>query len=329
LTDAERGRLSGFPKEIPAEDLYVHFTLTGRDRAAVPIKSAPSNRLGFALSLCAVRYLGFCPDDLSGCPENALWYVSQQLGLTPEALAGYPEREQTRTDHLKRIYAHLGYRRPLAGDLREFFRWLVERALEHDDPALLVRLAAEKLKAERVVRPGVSRLERMVAAARERTDAETYRALSPILADETRTRLDALLEVDRTLNAWCELPVGNLSGRCPPSRVGLLPDPEGKGTDSSWLMWTPSSPHFTLRLTTSATPIRQKSDPAPKPPSPKARSSPSPSSPGGRGLPASGTSTATLRPTCSMPSLPCPLARSSTAWCAPVPSSSRLSSCTW
>src|SRR5215204_4342593 len=132
-----------------------------------------------------------------------------------------------------------------------------------------------------------------------------------------------------TLNAWCELPVGNLSGRCPPFRVGLLPVPEGKGTDSSWLTWTPSSPHFTLRSMSSATPIRQEGDPAPKPPSPKARSSPSPSSPGGPASPASGTSTATPRPTCSMPSLPCLVAHSSTAWCAPVPSSSRLSSCTW
>jgi hypothetical protein len=27
--------------------------------------------------------------------------------------------------------------------------------------------------------------------------------------------------------------------------------------------------------------------------------------------------------------MPCPLARNSTAWCAPVPGLSRLSSCTW
>ena len=84
-------------------------------------------------------------------------------------------------------------------------------------------------------------------------------------------------------NAWCELSVGDLCGRCPPSRgVGFLPpDPQRKGTDSLWLMWTPSSPHFTLRLMISATPIRQESEPAPKPPSPKAKSSPSPSSPAG------------------------------------------------
>src|SRR5215211_9220019 len=33
------------------------------------------------------------------------------------------------------------------------------------------------------------------------------------------------------LNAWCELSARNLSERCPRTRVGLLTDPEGKGTD--------------------------------------------------------------------------------------------------
>lgn len=134
LTDVERARLSRFPREISTEDLYAHFTLTGRDRGAVPTTSAPANRLGFALSLCAVRYLGFCPDEISSCPGGAAWYVSQQLALSPDALSGYPEREQTRTDHLRRIYAHLGYRRANSSDLRDLFGWLAERALEHDDP---------------------------------------------------------------------------------------------------------------------------------------------------------------------------------------------------
>jgi len=200
LREPERERLSGFPKEVPSEDLHAFFTLTGHDRSAVPATSAPSNRLGFALSLCALRYLGFCPEELSDCPADAVWYVCQQLGLSPEALPGYPEREQTRTDHLKRIYAHLGYRRPTAADLRELFGWLIQRALEHNDPALLLRLAAEKLKAEKLVRPGVSRLERMVAAARDRTDQETHRALSPVLAGGLGNAIDCMLRVDPTLS---------------------------------------------------------------------------------------------------------------------------------
>ncbi|QIN85414.1 Tn3 family transposase (plasmid) [Rubrobacter tropicus] len=208
LTDAQRDRLAAFPREVPVEDPHAHFTLTGRDRAAVPERSAPAIRLGFALSLCAVRYLGFCPENLASWPEDVAWYVSQQLGLAPGALAGYPEGGHTRAGHLRRIHAHLGYRRPTPADLRELFGWLVRRALEHDDPALLVRLAAEKLKAEKVARPGVSRLEMMVAAARGRTDELIHRALSPVLTEGLRTRLDGLLEVDpslspaRTRHAW-------------------------------------------------------------------------------------------------------------------------------
>src|SRR5215210_7723928 len=102
------------------------------------------------------------------------------------------------------------------------------------------------------------------------------------------------------LNAWCEFWVEDLSGRCPHSRVSLPPDPEGKGADSSCLTWTPSSPHFTSSQTTSATPDHQEEGPVPKPPSPRARC-------------------------LAWPSLPCPTARSSTAWCAPAQSSSRLS----
>ena len=210
MTEAERGRFSGFPREFPEEDLYAHFTLTGPDMARVPARSVPANCLGFALTLRAVRYLDFCPEDLRGAPAPAAWYV----GMPAEALGVAPERERTKTDHLKAIYEHLGYRKPARGDLCDLFGWMVGRALKHDDPALLVRLAAERLKAEKIVRPGVSRLERMAATARERADEETFRAVSPLLTEEARARLDALLVPEphddsgeglapgRTMHSW-------------------------------------------------------------------------------------------------------------------------------
>jgi hypothetical protein len=92
---------------------------------------------------------------------------------------------------------------------------------------------------------------------------------------------------------------------------------------------TPSSPYSTLWSTTSATPVRRKGGQDRSPPSPKARSSLWPSSLGGPGSPARGTSTATLRAACALPSPPCQTAPSSTAAYAPTQSSSRLSSCIW
>src|SRR5215217_7132950 len=109
----------------------------------------------------------------------------------------------------------------------------------------------------------------------------------PVLLERDAVSCDLTPRPAPLLNAWCELHGEDLSGRCPRSRVGLPPDPEGKGADSSWLTWTPSSPHFTLWSTTFASPARRKENPVPKPPSPQeVRSSPSPSSPGGPGSPA-------------------------------------------
>jgi TnpA family transposase len=196
LSDSERERLSGFPAEVPSEDLFSYFTLDGSDRALVPVRSAPSNRLGFALALCAVRYLGFCPEDLSAAPEGVLWYVSEQLGVPAAARKGHGERAQTRTEHLGTIYAHLGFRRATDRDLRELAGWLVRRALEHDDPALLLRTAAQRLREQKVVRPGVTVLERLVAAARERAGERTFQALSPLLTEEHKAGLDGLLVPD-------------------------------------------------------------------------------------------------------------------------------------
>ena len=221
LTDAERNRLGGFPQDMASEDLFAHFTLLGNDRSLIPSTSAPANRLGFALALCTVRYLGFCPEDLQTLPENVAWYVGQQIMVSPEALAAYPEREQTRTEHLRRIYEYLGYRRPTPADLRDLFAWLVERAIEHDDPVLLVSLAADRFKAEKLVRPRISRLERMAAAARERANDETFLALSPMLTEETKVMLDALLvpepEVSRAERRARRRSPGPAPGRTPHS----------------------------------------------------------------------------------------------------------------
>src|SRR5918994_2029094 len=128
------------------------------------------------------------------------------------------------------------------------------------------------------------------------------------------------------LNAWCELHGEGLSGRCPRIRVGLLTSPEGKGADSTCSMWTPSSPYSTSSWMTSASLTPPNSDaPDRQPPSPRAKSSPWPSSLGGRGSPARGTSTATLKPISEQHSLLSQTVPSSTVSCDSMPRTSRRS----
>lgn len=74
--------------------------------------------------------------------------------------------------------------------------WLVERALEHDKPTLRLQLACDELRRERIVRPGLTRLERLVATARQQAHEETFCRLGALLTVERHTWLDGLLRPD-------------------------------------------------------------------------------------------------------------------------------------
>ena len=118
----------------------------------------------------------------------------------------YASRRRTQTDHEIHAQAYLKFRRATPLDFYALQTWLVERALEHDKPILLLQLACEKLYREKMVRPGVTRLERLVATARDQAHAETFRRLTPLRTDERKAFLDGLLTPDpptgRTLLSW-------------------------------------------------------------------------------------------------------------------------------
>jgi hypothetical protein len=146
--------------------------------------------------------LGFCPDDVTNAPAGAVSFLAQQLGVDPGALAGYGVRAQTRTDHEAQVRRHLGFRVAAEADLRELRRWLTMEALVTDRPIVLFQLACARLYEERLVRPGLTVMERfLVGAAREAARAETARRVAPVLKAVGVGVLDGLLEADPDLGA--------------------------------------------------------------------------------------------------------------------------------
>ena len=111
LTEAERERLSRFPDEIPYDDLSAYFTLSDNDIQEIQRQRGDHNRLGFTLQLCALRYLGFAPNDMSTAPPAAVHFIARQLDLAPEVLQIYGQRIHTRTDHLLQVQVYLGFRK--------------------------------------------------------------------------------------------------------------------------------------------------------------------------------------------------------------------------
>src|SRR3989442_6903170 len=206
LTAADRTRLNGFPEQIPHEDLSAFFLLSEADHGAINQHREAHTRLGFALQLCALRYVGFAPDELQTAPAAAVEYVAQQLGVAPQALAAYGTRRPTRTTNFKQVQTHVHFRLATPLDFYALQTWLGERALEHDKPMLLLQLACDKLRREYIVRPGLTRLERLIATARQQAHDETWRRLTPLVTTDQHPWLDGLLQPDaqtgRTPLTW-------------------------------------------------------------------------------------------------------------------------------
>jgi len=201
----ELARLRGFP-EINRAELIRYFTLTGADEAFVRQFRTGRNVLGVAVQLCTLPWLGFVPDEVALAPDAAVGRLSQRLGIAIGELRGYGEREQTRTGHLREVAGYAGWRSVDTGEWKDLDEFLLARAMEHDSPKLLFRLACEYLLSSRVIRPGVILLLRRVAAARARARTETWTRVKHLLTERRCAELDLLLVPDaylgRTPLAW-------------------------------------------------------------------------------------------------------------------------------
>jgi Domain of unknown function (DUF4158) len=111
FSDEELAQLRSFP-EITRDELIRLFTLPSTDRAFVDPGRGRSarDRLGLAVQLCTLPWLGFVSDDVTAAPPAAVGRLADQLCVVANALAGYGEREQTRTDHLRLVLQYSGWR---------------------------------------------------------------------------------------------------------------------------------------------------------------------------------------------------------------------------
>jgi hypothetical protein len=205
FSDAELAQLRGFP-EITWAELIRYFTLTDADEAFVRKFRGQGNTLGAAVQLCALPWLGFVPDEVRSAPAAAVARLAERLQVPVGALRGYGLREQTRTDHLREVARYLGWRTMDELAWKQLQEFLFARAMEHDAPKLLFRLACEYLAAARLIRPGLVNLLERIATAREQARMETWARVAHLLDDARRAELDQLLVVDpvlgRTRLAW-------------------------------------------------------------------------------------------------------------------------------
>lgn len=81
LSEAERKRFNSFPAGLPTEDLIAFFTLSENDLQQIPKTASAINRLGFALRLLLLRFLGFQLHNVSRIPSTVVKNVAGQIAV--------------------------------------------------------------------------------------------------------------------------------------------------------------------------------------------------------------------------------------------------------
>ncbi|GHF58271.1 TnpA family transposase [Deinococcus metalli] len=194
LSDEQAARYGQYHQPLTPEQLTRYFYLSEEDHAFIARRRRDRNRLGCAVQLGTLRYLGNFLPEPTRVPDAVAQTLAQQLQVNPAALLDYRRRASTWYEHQHAILQHTGMQ-PFDG--RQAFRlvrWLyAQLATGTLRPSLLFDLATYHPTGHQVVLPGVTVLARLIARVQERSGARTFQGLSRRLSPEQRTTLDALL----------------------------------------------------------------------------------------------------------------------------------------
>jgi TnpA family transposase len=194
LSDEQAARYGRYHHDPTPEHLTRFFFLSEPDLALIAERRRKHNKLGFAVQLCTLRYLGtFLPNPVQ-VPAVVVRHLADQLHLSPEVLPRYLQREETRYTHHRLILAYLGYRDFEGFQVFRMIRWLYAQLRTGTvRPSVLFDLATAHLVAQNIVLPGVSVLARLITRVRERVSSRTFEGIARRLNPEERAHLDALL----------------------------------------------------------------------------------------------------------------------------------------
>lgn len=186
------GRFNGAPTQEPL-DRYFHFD--DADLAMINRRRWDPMRLGFAVQLGTVRFLGTFLADPTEVPPVVAAILARRIGVAdPGCLIHY--REGTaRWQHAAEIRQAYGYREFAAATAQwRLLRWLYALCWTGTDrPSTLFDRATAWLIAHKVLLPGATVLERTIARVRTRANSRLWRLLAARITPEQKKRLDALL----------------------------------------------------------------------------------------------------------------------------------------
>jgi TnpA family transposase len=187
LTDEQAGaygRFSGLPSRMHLERF---FFLDDEDRGLIGRRRGDHNRLGIAVQLTTVRFVGTFVADPGDVPGGVVEYLAEQLDVAAASMATYTQREKTRLEHQWEIARKVGYRDFVDAEA-ELAVWVDDRAwTTGEGPVAVFDGAVGWLRERQVLLPAVTTLARLVARERDAATLRVWTELAqPVSGGQAR-----------------------------------------------------------------------------------------------------------------------------------------------
>ena len=197
LTDeqiAQFGRFAAAPPDQATLERF--FFLDDADRDLIAKRRGDHNRLGFALQLVTVRWLGTFLTDPLHVPLAVLDYVAAQVEVAdPSCVKRYTDREKTRLEHQWEIAQVDGFV-SFASTQESLVQWLDRQAwTTGDGPKALFVAAVAWLRTRKVLLPGVTPLVELVAEVRHAAETRLFDQLAGVVSADQAGLLESVLQV--------------------------------------------------------------------------------------------------------------------------------------
>jgi len=197
LTPEQRANYGRYVGDPSPDELTRYFYLDDDDHSVIRTKRGDHNRLGFALQLTTVRFVGTFLEDPLDVPDSVLQTLARQLRIKNlDKLSRYCSTDQ-RWSHKAEIRSRYGFCEwgdPAVGF--RLSRWLYALCWTGtEQPGVLLERATTWLLAHKVLLPGCTTIERFVARLRNRVENRLWKRLGYGVKTEQHTRLEELLTV--------------------------------------------------------------------------------------------------------------------------------------
>jgi len=185
-----------FLGEPSLEQLNQFFYLHEKDLKLIENIRRPATKLGFAVYLGALRFLGTFISDMASVPEIVLNYMAEQLNINPREIVNY-NRKQTRYQHAKLIKDNYNYKDFYQPEIEDYLtNWLLNRALYTTESFdMLFDMLLKKCLDEKIILPGITVFSRFITSIVDKTEDILYQKLILIPSEEDTIQLFNLLEL--------------------------------------------------------------------------------------------------------------------------------------